>query len=113
MSNFGQMLRQTLRSGRLLTDELMSRHTTFRVGGPADYYVTPQNAGQAAGIVRLCQREQVPLTVIGRSVGALPATIDILLCCGQWQQLAGRRSGLPRGDRGLREAFFRSRENRR
>ena len=27
--------------GRLLRDELMSRHTTFRVGGPADVFVMP------------------------------------------------------------------------
>ena len=55
MSNFGQMLRQTLRSGRLLTDELMSRHTTFRVGGPADYYVEVERESELAEVLELCR----------------------------------------------------------
>ncbi len=56
---------------RVSRQESMALHTTFQIGGPADYYVTPQNAGQAAGIVRLCQREQVPLTVIGNGSNLL------------------------------------------
>ena len=38
----------------VLTDELMSRHTTFRVGGPADYYVMPESINQITELVRIC-----------------------------------------------------------
>ncbi len=58
-------------AGRVSRQEPMALHTTFQIGGPADYYVTPQKAGEAAGIVRLCQREQMPLTVIGNGSNLL------------------------------------------
>lgn len=33
----------------ILRDEPMCRHTTFRVGGPADYFVTPQSVEEIGG----------------------------------------------------------------
>ena len=35
-----QMLKQVFR-GKILVDEPLSEHTSFRIGGPADYYVYP------------------------------------------------------------------------
>ena len=35
----------------ILRDEPMCRHTTFRVGGPADYFVTPQSVEEIRGIL--------------------------------------------------------------
>ena len=43
----------------VLRDEPMSRHTTFRIGGPADYFVTPSEAGQIGKITDLCRRQGV------------------------------------------------------
>ena len=34
----------------ILRDEPMCRHTTFRVGGPADYFVTPQSVEEIPGV---------------------------------------------------------------
>lgn len=45
--------------------EPMSRHTTFRIGGPADLMVLPNNAQQAAQALRAAREAQVPITVIG------------------------------------------------
>ncbi len=50
--------------------ESMSRHTTFRTGGPADILVTPK-AEQLGQILELCQREKEPLTVIGNGSNLL------------------------------------------
>ncbi len=71
MSNFGQMLRQTLRSGRLLTDELMSRHTTFRVGGPADYYVEVERESELAEVLELCRQQSISYYVVGNGSNLL------------------------------------------
>ena len=60
MSNFQQMLSQALVSGQLWTDEPMSRHTTFRVGGPADYYVEAQTAAELSQGLGLCRRQEGP-----------------------------------------------------
>ena len=36
------MTKQSERPGKMLRDELMSKHTTWRVGGPADVYHAPR-----------------------------------------------------------------------
>ena len=50
--------------------EPMSRHTTFRVGGPADVLVTPDRDSIAA-IIKLCRSENVPYTLIGNGSNLL------------------------------------------
>lgn len=71
MSNFQQMLSQALVSGQLWTDEPMSRHTTFRVGGPADYYVEAQTAAELSQVLGLCRRQEVPCYVVGNGSNLL------------------------------------------
>ena len=45
MSDFFQALSQVLRDEQVRVQEPMSRHTTFRAGGPADYYVEQSVSG--------------------------------------------------------------------
>ena len=39
----------------VLADEPMAAHTTFRVGGQADYLVSPRSPEQVAAVVSLCR----------------------------------------------------------
>lgn len=55
----------------VLADEPMSRHTTFRIGGPADYFVMPSRNEEILGIIRLCRRESVPYYIIGNGSNLL------------------------------------------
>lgn len=48
----------------------MSRHTTFRVGGPADYFITPDSS-QVKDVILLCREYQVPYQVIGNGSNLL------------------------------------------
>jgi UDP-N-acetylmuramate dehydrogenase len=52
-------------AGRVLVDEPMSRHTTFRTGGPADALVYARDVRALQEIVRLVKGSDQPLTVIG------------------------------------------------
>jgi len=52
-------------------DEPLARHTTLRVGGPADVYVEPASEVDLAGIVKLCMARGVPFFVIGRGSNLL------------------------------------------
>lgn len=52
-------------------DELMSRHTTFRIGGPADYFVMPSSVEEIRKIISLCRRQNVPYYVIGNGSNLL------------------------------------------
>ena len=48
-----------------VTGEDMSIHTTFKAGGPADYYVVPHNSDEVADIIRLCKKECMPYIILG------------------------------------------------
>ena len=36
----------------VMKDEPMKKHTTFRIGGPADYFVTPESKEEIQAIVK-------------------------------------------------------------
>ena len=50
---------------RLLENEPMSRHTTFRVGGPADLMFLPASAQELCAALRLAREAGVPAQVLG------------------------------------------------
>jgi UDP-N-acetylmuramate--alanine ligase len=51
--------------------EPLSRHTTLRVGGPAQFWVEPRTEAAFAELIRFCRRENLPLFVIGRGSNLL------------------------------------------
>lgn len=51
--------------------EPMSRHTTFRIGGPADYFVLPHSREALAAAIDFCRKEQVPWHIIGNGSNLL------------------------------------------
>ena len=53
---------------RLLSHESMARHTTFRIGGPADLFLSVATEQEAAAACALAQEECVPITVIGNEM---------------------------------------------
>ena len=55
----------------VLTDELMSRHTTFRIGGPADFFVTPEKKEQIGQIIELCCGRNIPYYIVGNGSNLL------------------------------------------
>lgn len=52
-------------------DEPMSRHTTFRIGGPADWFVTPADKEETGRIIQVCKQESIPYYVIGNGSNLL------------------------------------------
>ncbi len=56
---------------RALLEEPMSKHTTFRVGGPADYFLIPETAEEVVKLVALCKEEEVPFYIIGNGSNLL------------------------------------------
>ena len=55
----------------VMKDEPMKKHTTFRIGGPADYFVTPESKEEIQAIVELCKKEEIPYSVIGNGSNLL------------------------------------------
>lgn len=67
---FEQELEKLLTQAQIKKEEPLSRHTTFRVGGPAEYLVTP-TMEQIPDVVALCKQSEVALTVIGNGSNLL------------------------------------------
>ena len=68
---FCQKIKQQLTTGTLLEQELMSRHTSFRIGGPADYFVEPASVDELAGVLSLARQEKVPFFIVGNGSNLL------------------------------------------
>jgi UDP-N-acetylenolpyruvoylglucosamine reductase len=51
--------------------EPLAKHTTLRVGGPAQFWVEPRNEAAFADLIRYCRSENLPLFVIGRGSNLL------------------------------------------
>ena len=56
---------------KMLTDELMSSHTTFRIGGPADYFLLPACSREVQGILSICREEGLPYFILGNGSNLL------------------------------------------
>ena len=70
-SIFYNQLLTILNKEKIYLDEPMKKHTTFRVGGPADYFVTPSNVEEVKLVVELCKKENVPYYILGNGSNLL------------------------------------------
>ena len=55
---------------KVLVDEPMKKHTTFRIGGPADFYVEPDEK-QLVKLLRIAKECDMPVTVVGNGSNLL------------------------------------------
>jgi UDP-N-acetylmuramate--L-alanine ligase/UDP-N-acetylenolpyruvoylglucosamine reductase len=58
-------------SGDVRLYEPLSKHTTLRVGGPAQLWVEPQTESAFAALIRFCRDENLSLFVMGRGSNLL------------------------------------------
>lgn len=69
--NFYDKLNNVIAKDSILIDEPMSRHTTFRVGGPADFFVTPKAKEEVRDVIRICKEVGMPYYIIGNGSNLL------------------------------------------
>ena len=53
----GKKLLSILKVEQVKKDEPMKIHTTFRVGGPASYFVTPETEEEVAKVIECAHRK--------------------------------------------------------
>ncbi len=56
---------------RIKCNEPMKLHTTFRAGGPADFFAVPETKEEVRGLVRLCEDAGMPYYIIGNGSNLL------------------------------------------
>lgn len=72
-SQFAAQLERIVGAGGVAYNEPMARHTTFKIGGAADYFVEPRRLFDIQQLVRLCAEQAVELHVLGQGSNVLVA----------------------------------------
>lgn len=117
---------------RLLKGEPMSAHTTFKVGGPVDFFASIASVDELVAVLDACRQANAPWHVIGCGSDLLVADEGIEGVCiclgehfagitstarassrGRCHQRAGRRGGLRSRALRLRVRQWHSRFHRR
>lgn len=52
-------------------NELMSQHTSFKIGGAAEYFVEPKNTEELSEVIGAAKTNAIPVTVIGNGSNLL------------------------------------------
>lgn len=63
--DFEQELRAIVGAERVLADEPLAAHTTFHIGGPAQWLVLPRSENEVAAVVNACAGAGIPWRVLG------------------------------------------------
>ena len=66
---FFEMLKKV--SPTAVENEDMKKHTSFKIGGAADYMAFPENAEEIKGIIELCKEKRIPYVIIGNGSNLL------------------------------------------
>lgn len=69
-ADFFEHLKTIIPENEIRIDEPMRHHTTFRIGGPADLFVSPSK-DELIKICALARQEKVPVTIIGNGSNLL------------------------------------------
>ena len=77
MSDFVRELEARVGSNRVRRDVPLSEYTTFRVGGPADWWFEPRSSDEMVAALEIARRADVAVTVLGGGSNVLIADAGI------------------------------------
>lgn len=57
--------------GKILFDEMMKNHTTFKIGGPADVMIIPSNEEELIESIKFCRENNIDFLIMGNGSNLL------------------------------------------
>lgn len=66
-----ELLLHVLKEDEIGRNEPMKLHTSFKIGGPADFFIVPKNVDQLKEVVRVCSNKAIPYYIIGNGSNLL------------------------------------------
>ena len=70
-SEIRKMFCDLLGEDRVFTEEAMSQHTTFKIGGPADYFLMPDKGEDVCRVIKICKEKEIPYFILGNGSNLL------------------------------------------
>ncbi|AIS52864.1 UDP-N-acetylenolpyruvoylglucosamine reductase MurB [Thermoanaerobacter kivui] len=64
-------LKDIIPDGKIYLNEPMKKHTSFKIGGPADVLVIPQNRDELLNVISLLRKENIPFFILGNGTNLL------------------------------------------
>lgn len=68
---YSKLLENLAGKENVKVDEPMKNHTSFKIGGPADFLVTPCSVESICEIIKLCNNEKLPIFIMGNGTNLL------------------------------------------
>ena len=69
--DFYQELLNIISQEQVKLEEPMKNHTTFRVGGPAEFFAQPKTVREIQDIIGLCKEKEIPYYIVGNGSNLL------------------------------------------
>lgn len=73
MKTIVEQLNEKIEKDHILVKEPMKKHTTFRIGGPADFFVVPGDIKELCHACHIAKKNDLPLFVLGNGSNLLVA----------------------------------------
>lgn len=70
-SEIRKMFCDLLGEDRVFTEEAMSQHTTFKIGGPTDYFLMPDKGEDVGRVIKICKEKEIPYFILGNGSNLL------------------------------------------
>lgn len=66
-----ELLLSKIPSENILRNEPMKKHTTFKIGGEAEFFIKAKNIEQIRDILEIAKKNDIPLTIVGNGSNLL------------------------------------------
>ncbi len=71
INKIAELLKVNIPEEKIFINEPMSKHTSFKIGGPADIFVKASEISQIENVLKVCRENSIPLTVVGNGSNLL------------------------------------------
>ena len=71
MIDIYNLLIKKIDESQVAVSELMSKHTSFKIGGAADFFVKAEKEEDLKYILEIVKEHEIPLTIIGNGTNLL------------------------------------------
>ena len=68
---FLEKLKLVLDNEEILENEMMNRHTTFQLGGPAKFFIKPKSINKIIKVLQLCKEYSIEYFILGNGSNLL------------------------------------------
>ena len=68
---FLEKLKTILNKDEILENEMMNKHTTFKLGGPAKFFIKPKSINKIIKVLQLCKEYSIEFFILGNGSNLL------------------------------------------